>query len=70
MKVNRTALHFPIGVVTVALIHASTGLGVLFGAGFVVYEVTQGGDPHLDIKGFLWGLGTAGVIWFILKVVL
>ena len=63
-------MHFPIGLVTVALIYASTGLGVLFGSGFIVYEITQGGDPHLDIKGFLWGLGTAGVFWFILKVVL
>ena len=63
-------MHFPIGLVTVALIYASTGLGVLFGAGFVVYEVTQGGDPHLDIKGFLWGLGTAGVLLLIFQELL
>lgn len=69
MKLNRTYLHAPIGLVTVALIYANTGLGVLFGAGFVAYEITQGGDPHLDIKGWLWGVGIAGVVWLILKVV-
>lgn len=70
MKVNRTALHFPVGLVTVGLIYADVGLGVLFGAGFMVYEVTQGGDPHLDIKGFLWGLGAAGILWLILQLAL
>jgi len=67
MKVNRTVLHAPIGLVTVALIYANTGLGVLFGAGFIAYEITQGGDPHLDIKSFLWGVGIAGVVWLILS---
>ena len=70
MKLNRLALHFPVGLVTVALIYANIGLGVLFGAGFIAYEITQGGDPHLDIKGFLWGLGTAGVLLLILSEVL
>ena len=70
MKVNTTVLHFPVGLVTVALIYVNTGLGVLFGAGFVAYEITQGGNPHLDIKGWLWGVGAAGLLWFILKVVL
>jgi hypothetical protein len=70
MKVNTTFLHVPVGLVTVALICANTGLGVLFGAGFIAYEITQGGDPHLDIKGFLWGLGTAGVLLLILSEVL
>lgn len=70
MKVNTTVLHFPVGLVTVALIYASPSMGVLFGAGFVAYEITQGGNPHLDIKGWLWGLGAAGLLWFILKVVL
>lgn len=70
MKVNRTYLHTPIGLVTVALIYANTGLGVLFGAGFIAYEITQGGQSHRDIKSFLWGVGIAGVVWLILKGVL
>ena len=70
MKVNRTLLHFPIGLVTVALIYANIGLGVLFGSGFIIYEITQGEDPHLDIKGFLWGLGTTGVLLLIIQELL
>jgi len=31
-------------------------LGVVFGYTFLRYEETQGSKPHLDIKGYCWGL--------------
>lgn len=67
---NTTFLHIPVGLVTVALIYANTWLGFLFGAGFVAYEITQGGQPHRDIKGWLWGVVAGGAIWLILKEML
>lgn len=78
MELNRLFLHIPVGLVTVALIYANTGLGVLFGAGFIAYEIMQEkreprpwrGESHLDIKGWLWGVVIAGVVWLILKAVL
>jgi len=57
-------------MLSVAFIYANTGLGVLFGACFIAYEIVQSGNSHLDIKSFLWGVGIAGVVWLILEVVL
>ena len=59
-------LHVPVGILNAAILYFSPPFGVLFGAGFVAYEITQGGKPHLDIKGWLWGLGGAGLVWFIM----
>jgi len=63
---GRLLLHVPVGFFTVLLIYTNPLMGLLFGSGFVVYEITQGGQPHKDIKGWLWGLGITGVVWFIL----
>lgn len=64
----RRFIHVPVGLFNVALIWASIPLGLLFGAGFVVYEVTQGNEPYIDIKSWLWGLGIGGGVWFVLKL--
>lgn len=65
-------LHIPVGGVTVLLGSVEWWLGVVFGLGFLVYEVRQhkivGDADYKDIVGWLWGIGIAGGIWFVLKV--
>ena len=65
----RLLSHVPVGWVNVALFLANPLLGVLFGAGFLSYEITQGSQPHKDIKGWLWGLGIGGAAWLIAIIV-
>ena len=64
-NINRMFLHYPVGVLTASLIYVSAPLGVLFGIGFLAYEITQGSDPHKDIEGWLWGLCWTGLLWII-----
>lgn len=65
----RVLQHIPVGLVNVALLVVSPALGVLFGLGFVGYQVLQsrGYDwedkSHKDLKGWLWGLGIGGAGW-------
>lgn len=49
-------IHIPPGVANVAMAWFSPMSALIFGAGFLAYEITQGSDPHLDIKGWLWGI--------------
>ena len=63
LPTKRGWVHFALGPLNVALLWASPALGILFGVGFLAYEVTQGGKAHLDIAGWVWGLGAAGTIW-------
>jgi len=66
---KRLLIHIPVGIITGAFTWLNPAAGLLFGAGFIAYEVTQGGDPHRDIKGWLWGLGVAGAWWFFFAVI-
>ena len=58
----------PIGLLTAAFFSVDTAFAVLFGVGFLAYEITQGGNPHRDIHGYLWGLGIGGIAWRILLI--
>ena len=61
-------VHLPVGLFQVfcmvtaplmgwdSLIMPLIALGVIFGVAFIVYEVTQGGDIHLDTAGYSWGI--------------
>lgn len=64
----RLLSHVPVGGVNVAIFLANPLLGALFGAGFLVYEVTQGHQPHKDIKGYLYGIGIGGIVWLIIQL--
>ena len=62
--------HIPVGVVNVAVAYVSPVTALLFGAAFLVYEVTQGSNPHKDIRGYCWGLGIGGIAWLIGSVLI
>lgn len=78
---QRVLIHIPVGLLNVALVACAAqcgdpvagsgmiALAVLFGLTFLVYEVTQGGKPHKDVKGYAWGLGIGGVAWLIAIIV-
>ncbi|MBA7627925.1 hypothetical protein ES703_35394 [subsurface metagenome] len=58
-------VHIPVGLANVAFAWFSPAVAVIFGGGFLAYEVTQGSKPHLDIKGWLWGIAL-GMVGFII----
>lgn len=66
--IMRLLIHIPVGLLNVAFILVSVPAAIIFAVGFLAYEITQGGEPHRDIKGWLWGVGIAGAIYFILEV--
>ena len=58
----RLLQHVPVGLVNVAVTAVSPVAAVLLGVTFLTYEVTQGNEPHRDIKGYCWGLAIGGMI--------
>lgn len=70
----RILIHIPVGWLNVAFLRAHPPLGVLFGIGFLAYELTQSRSAdfkdkgHKDILSYLYGLGTGGTIWLVLKL--
>lgn len=60
-RVWRLLIHIPVGMLNVALCWMCPALGIVFAGGFCIYEITQGRKPHLDIAGWLWGMGLAGL---------
>lgn len=65
----RVLAHIPVGLLNVAFLWVNPMLGLVFGAGFLVYEVTQGKEPHKDIRGWAWGVGIGGAVWLITVIV-
>ena len=63
---ERILKHVPVGMVCSLLVLAHPVISVMFGAGFLVYEVSENRDIHdlayPDIAGFLWGVAIAGVV--------
>ena len=68
LETFRLVQHIPVGVINIAFAYVSPVAALLFGAAFLVYEVTQGSNPHKDIRGYCWGLGIGGAVWFALSV--
>jgi len=62
--------HIPVGVINIAFAYVSPVVAVLFGGAFLVYEVTQGSNPHKDIRGYCWGLGIGGAAWLLKEVII
>ena len=71
-ELSRVLLHIPLGLLTCLLGYTAWWLGIIFTCGFILYELNQ--DMHLsdqafiDIKGWLWGIGTGGLVMFGLKI--
>ena len=53
-------IHIPVGLANVAIAWFTPSVAVIFGGGFLAYEITQGNQPHFDIKGWLWGIFFSG----------
>ena len=64
----RLIQHVPVGAVNIAFAYVSPVTALLFGVAFLVYEVTQGGDPHRDIRGYCWGLALGGTAWILMNI--
>lgn len=58
--------HIPHGVITVMLVDIHWILSLLFGGGFIIFQLNQEHDgypsAHYDLAGWLFGLAIAGVI--------
>lgn len=64
----RAALHFPVGIFAAWLTSWNPALGLLLGAGFLLYEVLEDwrikDHSFLDVYGFLCGLSVGAVaVW-------
>ena len=66
-NLHNVLLHIPVGFVNVAIAVLSGPLAVLFGLGFIAYELDgKGGYPEL--QGWLYGIGFASVIWMMIHI--
>jgi len=66
----RIALHIPVGIATALLVLSHWAVAIIFGAGFLAYELSEENvitdDAYKDIRGWLWGLFIGGIIlWLI-----
>ena len=65
----RLLQHVPVGIANIAIAYTSPVAALLLGAAFLTYEVTQGHNPHVDIRGYCWGLAIAGLGWLLLTTI-
>jgi len=73
---DNVALHIPVGVINALLCLVSGWLALIFGLGFLTYEVVQlfkgnipGDKAYPDIQGWLWGIALAGITILIIGAV-
>ena len=65
---DNVVLHIPVGVINTLLCLFSGWIALVFGLGFIVYEVVQlvkgkitGDKAYPDIQGWLWGIALTGI---------
>ena len=69
-SLRRSLIHLPVGALAAYLIWALLPIGLVFSAGWFLYEIIE--DKHLkdyaflDIMGFLVGIAIMGVVLSIL----
>lgn len=65
-KISRALIHIPVGMLNVFLFLLIPELGIIFGIGFMVYEVMQdwriADRSYFDVRGWLIGLGIFGAV--------
>lgn len=73
---DNVVLHIPVGVINTLLCLFSGWIALVFGLGFIVYEVVQlvkgkitGDKAYPDIQGWLWGIALTGVTILIIGAV-
>lgn len=63
---KRCIMHLPVGAFTYWLTKKNQAAGVVFAAGFIVYEISEHKDIHdhvyPDMQGFLWGEAIAYLV--------
>ncbi len=71
-KVSRALIHVPVGIFNVFCLYVGIVFGVLFFAGFFIYELQQDyrlkDGAYLDIFGWLIGFGLGVALLFMLQV--
>ena len=70
---NNVLLHIPVGFINVAIGLFSGWIGLLFGLGFIVYQLSERkilqDKAYPDIQGWLWGIGILGIILLFVELV-
>ncbi len=71
-KVSRALMHVPVGIFNVFCLYVGIVFGVLFFAGFFIYELQQDyrlkDGAYLDIFGWLIGFGLGVALLFMLQM--
>jgi len=71
-KVSRALMHVPVGILNVFCLYVGIVFGVLFFAGFFIYELQQDyrlkDGAYLDIFGWLIGFGLGVALLFMLQM--
>lgn len=67
--VGNVLLHIPVGIVNVAIGVLSGWLALVFGIGFIIYQLSEqkiiNDRAFPAIQGFLWGIGIFAIALFI-----
>jgi len=68
---NNVLLHIPVGIITVLIGIFSGWIGLVFGLGFITYELSERkilqDKAYPDIQGWLWGIGLLSIILLIVR---
>jgi len=71
-RLKRILQHIPVGVGNIGVFLFNPYAGILFGVGYLTYQLTQAihyrfkDKAWQDIAGWLWGLAIAGIIWVLI----
>ena len=68
-SLNSVLLHIPVGNVNVGIALFNPPLAVLFGVGFIFYELRESkviqDKGYPELQGWLWGIGILAIILLI-----
>jgi len=68
---RRVLIHIPVGLANAFIAFVSGWLGLVFGLGFIAYELNEDiyykkDKAYVDLQGFLWGItiGSGGLLLY------
>lgn len=69
---GRFLMHVPAGLIAPLLVLTHNRWGgifcIIFIATFLIYEVVEGGDPHIDIQGMIAGIPIGAlIVWMVTR---
>jgi len=69
---RRVLIHIPVGLANAFIAFVSGWLGLVFGVGFIAYELWEGlrvtDRAWIDLKGYLVGIGIGAVAWAVAEL--